>query len=362
MPQFASMPQRGGDATQFRCARLPIIPTAQVIRLPWLTNPFFLISIPRPTIRGAPFLGVLVWVLAGLWAAGSLLPIAAAADTEKPVVAVEGKGKGPDMAVFKNVGSDPAANVRAAIEALGGMGRFVGKGNVVVVKPNMAWDRTPEQAANTNPAVVAALVKMALEAGAKQVKVFDNPCANQRSVYARSGIEKAATDAGATVFPFDPKRVRMMPIPGGEFLKEWPVSVDALDCDCYINVPIAKHHGLSRLTLGMKNAMGIVGGNRGQWHQNINVILSDFLGVVKPKLTVIDAWRILTANGPSGGDLKDVKEPKTVVASVDPVAADAWCAAKLFGFKAEDFGFITRAAKLGHGTTDFSKLKIVEKG
>ncbi|MCX7717506.1 MAG: DUF362 domain-containing protein [Candidatus Sumerlaeaceae bacterium] len=264
-----------------------------------------------------------------------------------------------DLAVIR--GDDPAANVRAAIEAIGGMKRFVKKGDVVVVKPNIGWDRTPEQAANTNPQVVGELVALAFAAGASKVKVFDNTCNNPRACYTRSGIEKAAVDAGATVLPFDGKRCKNVPIPDGEFIKEWPVFVDALECDAYINVPVAKVHGLSKLTLGLKNAMGIIGGNRGQWHQNIDVILADFLAVVKPKLTVIDAYRILTANGPSGGNLADVRLMKTCIATADPVAADARAAA-LFGKTIDELGFIGRAARKGFGTADLSKIRVVEKG
>jgi uncharacterized protein (DUF362 family) len=256
-------------------------------------------------------------------------------------------------------GDDPAANVRAAIEAMGGMNRFVKRGDTVVVKPNIGWDRAPEMAANTNPAVVRELVALALAAGAAKVKVFDNTCNNPRSCYQRSGIEAAAREAGATVLPFDEKRCKNMAIPNGGFVKEWPVFVDAVECDCYINVPIAKVHGASRLTLGMKNAMGIIGGRRGQWHQQIHTVLADFLGVVKPQLTVVDAWRILTANGPSGGNPADVKTMKTVVASPDPVAADTRAAA-LFGLTPGDLGFIQRAEKLGFGTTNLGKLRVVD--
>jgi uncharacterized protein (DUF362 family) len=280
--------------------------------------------------------------------------------TVVPLVrAAEAPARPAELAVIK--GDDPAANVRAAIEAIGGMKQFVKKGDVVVVKPNIGWDRTPEQAANTNPQVVGELVALAFAAGASKVKVFDNTCNNPRACYMRSGIEKAAVDAGATVLPFDAKRCRTVPILGGEFLKEWPVFVDALECDAYINVPVAKVHGLSKLTLGLKNVMGVIGGNRGLWHQNINVILADFLAVLKPKLTVIDAYRMLMANGPSGGNVADVRLAKTCIATADPVAADARAAA-LFDVSVESLGFITRAARKGFGTADLSRIKVVEKG
>jgi uncharacterized protein (DUF362 family) len=266
--------------------------------------------------------------------------------------------KGPiDLAVLR--GDDPAETCRKTIEALGGMKRFVKKGDVVVVKPNMGWDRPPEMAANTNPHVVAALVAMALDAGAAKVKVFDNPCSNPRSAYMHSGIQPAAEEAGAEVIPFDTKRCRTVPIPGGEFLTEWPVFPEAMEADCFINVPVAKVHGASRLTLGMKNLMGIVGGNRGHWHRNIHTALVDILAVVKPHLTVIDAHRIMVSNGPTGGSLDYVRMPKLCIASADPVAADARAAA-LFDLKPADLGFVVKAADRGHGRMDLAQIATLE--
>lgn len=263
-----------------------------------------------------------------------------------------------DLAVIK--GEAPAAICRQAVEALGGMKRFVKPGNVVVVKPNIGWDRTPELAANTNPEVVAELVKMALEAGAKTVKVFDNTCNNARSCYMRSGIQAAAEAAGAQVYHFDERRCKTVPVPNGEFLKEWPVFVDAIEADVFINCPIAKTHGLSGVTLGMKNLMGVIGGNRGHWHRQIHNSLPEFLGVLKPHLTVIDAWRIMHRGGPTGGSPEDVTLKQMVIASADPVAADARACA-LFGRKPEEMEFIRNAFARGFGQMDLSKLQVLER-
>jgi uncharacterized protein (DUF362 family) len=262
--------------------------------------------------------------------------------------------KVPDLAVVH--GGSPEAITKAAVDALGGMKRFISKGDIVVVKPNIGWDRTPEQAANTNPAVVAALVKMCLEAGAKKVSVFDNTCNDARRCYVQSGIEAAAKAAGADVSYINERRFKEKAIKG-EVLTSWPIYQDALDADKIINVPIAKTHGIAGLTLGLKNWMGVMGGQRGRIHQKIGESLGDLALVLKPTLTVLDAVRILTANGPQGGNLKDVKKLDTVVAGVDQVAVDAY-GASFFGKRAEEISAIAAAARRGIGIMDLTKLTI----
>jgi len=262
----------------------------------------------------------------------------------------------PDLAVTH--GEDPQKNVRKAIELLGGIKRFISRGDIVVVKPNIGWDRLPRQAANTNPDVVAALVAMALEAGAKEVKVFDNSINNARSTYARSGIADAARQAGATVkFP-DPRFFKNMNIKG-ESLKRWPVYAEAVECDCLINVPIAKQHSMARLTMALKNHMGIIGGERGDWHPQLNVYLPEFAAFAKPKLTVLDAYRILVRHGPTGGSSRDVEMPRKCIAGVDQVAVDAF-GATLFGLKPTDLGYLVKAKEMGIGKVDLEQLTVRE--
>ena len=261
----------------------------------------------------------------------------------------------PDLAVAR--GASAQKITREAVNALGGMGRFVSKGDVVVVKPNIGWDRTPEQAANTNPQVVATVVTLCLEAGAKSVKVFDRPCNDPRRCYVQSGIEAAAKAAGAEVSHINDYKFREVPLPGGKAITSWPLYEELLQADKFINVPIAKHHGLSRLTLSMKNWMGVMGASRGRIHQNIGEALADLAAVIKPALTVLDAVRILTANGPQGGNLKDVKALDTVVAGVDQVAVDAF-GATLFGLKGSDLGVVAAAQRRGIGVADLDKLVI----
>ena len=262
----------------------------------------------------------------------------------------------PDLVISK--GTSPTHITEAAIQALGGMPRFVSSGDVVLVKPNIGWDRTPELAANTNPEVVATLVRLCLETGAKKVKVFDHPCEDPRRCYVNSGIMEAAKEAGATVSYMDERRFRKLDIKG-EALKAWEVYQEAVEVDKIINVPILKHHSLARLTMGMKNLMGLVGGDRSRMHWHLDQAIVDLTTFFKPTLVVLDAIRILTANGPQGGSLKYVKRLNTVAAGGDSVAIDA-VGATLFGVDPEEMEHLHIAAQRGLGRMDLRKLRIKE--
>jgi len=260
----------------------------------------------------------------------------------------------PDLVVAQ--GMPPAKITRAAIDGLGGIKRFIARGDIVVVKPNIGWDRTPEYAANTNPQVVATVIRLCFEAGAAKVKVFDNTVNDARRTYRQSGIADAAKSAGALVSFIDERKFKDMRI-NGLILKSWPLYTEVFEADKVINVPIAKTHGLSQLTLGMKNWMGVMGGWRGRIHQRIDESLVDLAMTVKPALTILDAVRILMDNGPSGGDLKDVKILNMVIAGVDPVAVDAF-GTTLFGMKPADLGYIRIGHQVGLGSMDLGKLRI----
>jgi uncharacterized protein (DUF362 family) len=259
-----------------------------------------------------------------------------------------------DLAVAR--GPSPSRTVRAAVDGLGGIGKFISRGDVVVIKPNIGWDRTPEYAATTNPEVVAALIGLCLEAGAKKVKVFDHSVNDARRTYKQSGIADAAAKAGAEVGYMDDRKYREMKI-NGQILKTWPIYAEVVEADKMINVPIAKHHSLSTLTLGMKNWMGVIGGSRGRLHQNIDECLVDLAAFFKPALVVLDAVRILTANGPQGGWLPDVKRLDTIVAGRDQVAVDAY-GTTLFGMKEGTLGCVRIGQQRRLGSMNVSKMKI----
>lgn len=265
----------------------------------------------------------------------------------------------PPLAVRK--GDDIPGLVRQTIDALGGMARFVSRGDVVIIKPNIGWDRTVELAANTHPTVVTALVELCLEAGVGKVRIFDRTCNDERRCYTQSGI-RAAVEALRSERVFleymDRRAYRELAIRGGVAFDQWEFYQPVLEADRFINVPIAKHHSISKLTLGMKNLMGVIGGNRGRLHSNIAESLVDLASVIHCDLTVIDATRILVANGPQGGRLEDVRQTDTLIASPDIVAADAY-AATLFGFDPADIPTIAAAARRGLGVMDLKQVRLV---
>jgi len=262
--------------------------------------------------------------------------------------------QGPDLVVAN--GAATAQVVRSALDAMGGMKRFVAKGDTVILKPNIGWDRTPQYAATTNPDVVGALAKLCFEAGARKVRIFDNTVSDARRCYKQSGIADAAAAAGAEMVHMDSRKYKDVKL-NGTALKSWPLYSDIFEADKVINVPIAKTHSLSGLTLAMKNWMGVMGGVRFRVHQRLDESLVDLCRVIKPTLTVLDAVRILTANGPTGGDLEDVKRLDTVVVGVDQVAVDSF-GATLFGMKGSDIGHVRLAAKAGLGVMDLTKLQV----
>ena len=262
----------------------------------------------------------------------------------------------PDLGWIQ--GDSPSLITKEAVASLGGMKHFISKGDVVLIKPNIGWDRTPELAACTNPEVVQTLCELCLDAGAKEIKVMDNPCNPAKRTYVRSGIAPAAKKAGAKVLFPNPHRLKKVSLKG-EWLKEWEVYTDFIEVDKIINVPIAKTHSLSRLTMGMKNWLGALGGNRNQLHQKLDQAMTDLASFFKPCLTILDGYRILIRNGPQGGRLSDTKLYKTVVAGVDYVAVDA-AGATFFDIRPQELPYLRVAHQKGYGEIDLEKL-IIEK-
>ncbi|HEY9071967.1 MAG TPA: DUF362 domain-containing protein [Candidatus Ozemobacteraceae bacterium] len=253
-------------------------------------------------------------------------------------------------------GSGPSALLKAALDAYGGIGRFVSAGDIVVVKPNIGWDRTPELAGNTNPDLVAEVVKACLAAGAAKVKVFDRTCNNAQRTYVSSMIEEKAAEAGAEVTHISDDGYVEHPLPNGKVLKSWPIYKEYLDATKVINVPIAKHHGMATVTLGLKNLMGVMGGSRGEIHTPFQQKLVDIAMHILPTLTIIDAYRILMDHGPSGGDPADVKLTKTLVMSPCTLAADI-TALPLFGLTLDAVPYLKEAVSRGIAKYDIATLQ-----
>jgi uncharacterized protein (DUF362 family) len=271
-------------------------------------------------------------------------------------------GSGLDLAdvrrLVASARGDAASAVRGAVAALGGMGRFVHRGETVVIKPNVGWDRTPLQAANTNPLVVSTLIALCAEAGAAKVIVTDNSCNDASRCFTRSGIWKAAEEAGAEVVLPAPYRFRTYDL-GGAVLGRMPVLAPAVEADRFINAPVAKHHGLSGFTGAMKNLYGVLGGRRDRLHQRIDDSIADLAEFLRPTLTVMDATRVLVRNGPQGGDLGDTQAVGRVVASVDPVAVDA-LACGFIGKTPAELPYLGLAAARGLGAADLARVTVKE--
>ncbi len=251
-------------------------------------------------------------------------------------------------------GDDIRSVVRAVIEKLGGMSSLVGKGDVVVVKPNIGWTTPPELAACTNPEVVVAVVELCYQAGAKTVKVFDRSCRDDRIAYKNSGIAAAARKARADVSYVDRRRFYEVPIERGKKLKSWPIYEEALKADVLINLPVAKVHNATGLTLSLKNMMGTAGGDRGTWHQSLHQKIADYSTVLPCDLGVLDAYRVMVRNGPAGGNPRDVTLVKSIAASTDLVALDAFAAKEFFDKTPEQVRHIKYASEFGSGDMDFS--------
>ncbi len=256
-------------------------------------------------------------------------------------------------------GGEPGAMFDQAIAAMGGMGQFVSKNQTVVVKPNIGWDRLPDRAANTNPILIKRIVEHCFKAGAKDVFVFDHTCDNWTKCYKTSGIEKYVKDAGGKMVPGNTENYyQEVTIPGGKKLLTTKVHELILESDVFINVPVLKNHSSTKLSLSMKNLMGVVWDRR-FWHKNdLHQCIADYASYQrKPDLNIVDAYNAMMKNGPQGVSKADVLNMKSQLVSTDMVAIDA-AAAKLFGMEPETVPFIRIADEMKLGTMDLSQLSI----
>jgi uncharacterized protein (DUF362 family) len=307
-------------------------------------------------LAGASVLGRLAWDKGGFGlAAGE-----GARQVRDFRIADPGKGFA-ELAIARGVegeASTAEALVQRALDAMGGMKRFISRGDIVVVKPNIGWDRMPIHAANTNPDVVGAVIKQAFDAGAKRVVVADGSCNDPNRCFQRSGIWRKAYSLGAEVVLPAEHRFRTTRMKG-ELLDEWPIFTTLIDADKVINVPVAKHHNLAKFTAGMKNWYGILGGRRNRLHQSIDISIADLATFMRPSLVVIDAMRVLMRNGPQGGNIDDTKVMNTVVASADQVAADAF-ACTLIGQHRDNLPYLKMGHERGIGTMFWENLRVKE--
>ncbi len=277
-----------------------------------------------------------------------LVRISRAQDKPEPIVAT---GKNTN---YKNLVID-------VMDKLGGMKAFVSPGDVVVVKPNLAWDSTPALGADTHPVVAKTVVELCLDAGAKRVMIFDRTAHDARRAYKSSGVQDAINeikDSKVELSFVEKHKFVDVKITNGVSLKKWSFYKDALKADKFINVPVAKHHALAKLTIGMKNMMGVIGGNRGDIHRGLDQNLVDINTVVKSDLTIVDATRIMVSNGPAGGSPDYIRVKHELFASPDIVAADSYTA-HLFGLKGTNLKYVNIAHSAGMGEKRVDKMKIL---
>lgn len=267
----------------------------------------------------------------------------------------------PDLVAV--MGGEPAAMFKRAIAEMGGMEKFIKKGYSVVIKPNIGWDRKPELAADTNPDLVAEIVRQCYAAGAKEVTIFDHTCDDWVKCYKSSGIEDAAKNNKAKMMPaHEESYYRSVSLPKAKRLKETKIHQAILDCDAWINVPVLKHHGGANLSISMKNYMGIVW-DRGYFHANdLQQCIADVCTYdKKPVLNVVDAYRIMTTHGPQGRSENDVVTAKSLFISPDIVAVDT-AAAKFFNqareMPLEHVKHLANGQELNLGTMDIDNLNV----
>jgi len=261
-----------------------------------------------------------------------------------------------DLVAIK--GGKPEVMFDKAITKFGGMKNFVKKNQTVVVKPNIGWDAVPERAANTNPNLIKRIVEHCFDAGAKDVYVFDNTCDTWSRCYSNSGIEKAVKDAGGKIVPGNSEKYyQEVEVKEGKNLKSAKVHELILESDVFLNVPVLKNHGGARLTISMKNLMGIVWDRR-YWHRNdLNQCIADFATFRKPDLNIVDAYQVMKKNGPRGVSVADVIPLKSQIISTDMVAADT-ASAKIFGMNPDEVAYIGLADEMNVGTKNLDDLSI----
>jgi len=252
-------------------------------------------------------------------------------------------------------GEDPHAITARAVEAVGGMSRFVDSGDKVLIKVNCAFSRPAWVGATTSPEVTAEVVKQCYNAGASIVRVTDNPINDAKTCFARSGLgEAVAKSAGRLVLP-KPSSFRMVRV-NDAVIGRWEIFYQPLAwCDKLIGIPTVKTHNLCGVSLAMKNWYGFFGGSRSRFHQDIHRVIAELAGFVTPTLIVLDGTRMLVRNGPTGGSADDVKPGQTVAVSTDQVAIDAF-GTDMLGVDRSAVQFIDLAERAGHGRSDYRRL------
>ncbi len=275
--------------------------------------------------------------------------------------AVEASAAAPVLGVAR--GADPDAMVRAAVDLIGGIRRFIGRDDVVVIKPNVAFERVPVLGATTNPAILGALIRLVREADPREIRVADNPIESPENCFARSGVRKAAVEAGARVYLPKPGDFETLNVPGATWIEQWPFFWTPFrGATKVIGVAPVKDHNLCRASMTTKNWYGLLGGRRNQFHQDIHGIISDLALMMRPTFVLLDGSRVMFKSGPTGGSLGDVREGRTVVASTDGLAADAFGWDELLERRGEELpDYFNRAVARGLGNPNWREQALKEE-
>jgi uncharacterized protein (DUF362 family) len=250
----------------------------------------------------------------------------------------------------------PEQKLRAAFDAIGGITHYVKAGDIVLVKPNVAFDRAPNLGATSNPELLKVLIQMLLvDCRAQEVRVADNPIESPSDCFAKSGIQRATMEAGGRVYLPDSNSFKMLNTPGAQLIENWwffhrPFT----NVDKVIGLAPVKDHNLCHASMSMKNWYGLLGGTRNQFHQDIHGIVSDLSIMIRPTVSILDGTHVLMQNGPTGGDPSNVKIADAVIASLDPVAADAWAFEHLLERGKDLPRYLAMAEEKGSGKMDYT--------
>jgi len=249
-----------------------------------------------------------------------------------------------------------------ALDAVGGLTHFVQPGDVVLIKPNVAFDRSPNLGATTNPAIIDTLVRLLLaDARAAEVRVADNPIESPADCFAKSGIGAAAEQAGGRVYLPDPNAFEPLYTPGAKLIEQWAFFKRPFNnVNKVIGIAPAKDHNLCHASLGIKNWYGLLGGRRNQFHQDIHEIVSDLSIMIRPTLTIVDGTRVLMENGPTGGDPANVRDGNAILVGIDPVAMDAWAFEHLLQRPGRLPDYLHMAEQKGSGKVNYAgRIKLI---
>ncbi len=260
--------------------------------------------------------------------------------------------------------AEPEELVRAAVDEYGGISSWVHPGDIVAIKPNLAWARQPAQAATTSPEVLATVIKLCQQANPGRIIVVEHSCDTSSVTFDMSEAKQVCQELSVPLISLNHENMyQQVALPAGRNINTDQVATNILECDVYINLPIVKAHSATGATIALKNQMGVVW-DRGAYHRagagsaqglNLHQNIAGLAASLRPTLNIVDATRVLLTGGPKGPG--KVEECNTVLVSADMVAVDAY-AAQLLQQQPEDIPYIRLAGEAGVGKADLQAIKV----